>query len=69
MAPQTTFLEEINYFKYLSEWRVESKRSPPPLIAHPFTIQQSCKLLGPPTLEELSHTANYLSVRQNQGLA
>ena len=26
-------------------------------------------VLGPPTLEELSHTTNYLSVRQNQSLA
>ena len=25
-------------------------------------------VLGPPTLEELAHPANYLSVRQNQGL-
>ena len=34
-----------------------------------FTIQQRCKLLEPPTLEESPHTAKYLSVRQNQGLA
>ena len=34
-----------------------------------FTIQQRCKLLEPPTLKESPHTAEYLSVRQNQGLA
>ena len=47
---------------YLSD-EVESRRSLPPRISYPFTIQQRCELLRPPTLEELPHTAEYLSVR------
>ena len=53
MDPWTIVLEEINYFKYLSEQRAKSKRSPPPQIAHPFTIQQRCKSLRPQTYEEI----------------
>ena len=53
MDPQTTVLEEINYFKSLFEWRAESKRSSPPRIAYPFTIRQRCKPLGPQTYEEI----------------
>ena len=50
MDPRTTVLEEINYSKYLSECRAESRRSSPPRIAYPFTTQRECKLLGSPTL-------------------
>ena len=53
MAPRTTVLEESNYFKYLSERRAKSKRSPPLQIAHLFTIQQRCKPFGPQTYEEI----------------
>ena len=69
MDPRTTVHEEINYFKYLIMLRTESEKSLPPRIAHPFTFQQRCILLGPPTLEELSHTTKYPRVRQSQGLA
>ena len=48
---------------------MKSKRSPPPRITQPFTSQLRCELLGTSTLEELSHTAKYPSVRQNQGPA
>ena len=53
MDHRTIVLEKINYFKYLPKSQAGSKRSPPPRITHPFTIQQRCKPLRPQTYKEI----------------